>query len=140
MRSRSVRATWEEGLRCTVDAGGFPLTVDEPRSVGGSDQGPQPTDLLLASVSSCFTVALAYCAARQGVELVDLRVTATGVYDGPRFASVRIEVSSGCERAALTQLITAAEKVCYVTNTLRRAPEIEVALAEERNRAEVPDA
>jgi uncharacterized OsmC-like protein len=116
------------------------LTVDEPRSVGGSDQGPQPTDLLLASVSSCFTVALAYCAARQGVALVDLRVTATGVYDGPRFTSVRIEVSSGCERAALKQLITAAEKVCYVTNTLRRAPEIKVALAEERDRADTPGA
>ncbi|MFD0503756.1 OsmC family protein [Streptomyces chiangmaiensis] len=73
-----------------------------------------------------------------GVELVDLRVTATGVYDGPSFASVRIEVSSGCERAALRQLITAAEKVCYVTNTLRRAPDIEIALAEERNRADTP--
>jgi organic hydroperoxide reductase OsmC/OhrA len=36
---------------------------------------------LLASLSSCFALALAWAAGKQGVELPHLEVTATGHYD-----------------------------------------------------------
>lgn len=110
-----------------VDAGGFALTVDEPESVGSTDRGPQPTDLLLASVASCFTLAMAYSAAKRDIALDGLDVHVTGHYDGPRFSRLRIEVRADHpEDAELAGLIDAAERVCYVTNTLRRAPEIEI--------------
>ena len=125
--SLSVQASWQEGLRCVVQAGRFQLTVDEPASVGGTDRGPQPTELLLASVASCFTLAVAYCADRQGVELADLHVEAIGPYDGPRISSIRVAVRAERPDAnGLARLVRAAERVCYVTNTLRRAPEIEI--------------
>lgn len=127
MRERTVTAAWQEGMRCTVDAGGFPLTVDEPTSAGGTDQGPQPTELFLASISSCFTLALAHSAAKRGVDLRGLRVDATGTYDGPRFTALRVTVhAEGPRGEELARLITAAERVCYVTNTLRHLPEIEI--------------
>lgn len=52
-------AIWQGGWLCSVEAGGFRLTVDEPVSAGGTAQGPMPTDLLLASLSSCYALALA---------------------------------------------------------------------------------
>lgn len=124
---RTVTAVREEGLRCRVRAGVFELVVDEPESVGGTDRGPQPTDLFLASVASCFTTALSWSAAKRGLEPSSVQVETTGVYDGPRFSTVRITATIGGLDADVVQdLVAAAERVCYVTNTLRRAPEIEI--------------
>jgi len=127
MTERTVQARWDGGLRAVVQAGGFELLVDEPESAGGTDRGPQPTDLMLASIASCFTLAMAYSAGKRDIELTGLDVDVTGRYDGPRFSHIRIEVRaqqpSGAE---LARLISAAERVCYVTATLRRSPEIEV--------------
>ncbi|MDN5914489.1 MAG: OsmC family protein [Pseudonocardia sp.] len=125
---RTVTAVREEGLRCRVRAGAYSLVVDEPESVGGTDRGPQPTELFLASVASCFTLALAYSAGKRGIEPDAVEVDATGVYDGPRFATVKITARvTGVEDEDLTMIVRAAERVCYVTNTLRRPPEIEIA-------------
>lgn len=127
MTDRTVRSRWDGGLRAVVQAGGFELTADEPEHVGGTDQGPQPTDLLLASVASCFTLAMAYSAAKRDVTLEGLDVDVTGRYDGPRFCRLRIEVRAQQPAGAeLARLVSTAERVCYVTNTLRRPPEIEI--------------
>jgi putative redox protein len=126
MTSRTVDATWEGGLRCTVRAGRFRLTVDEPESAGGTDTGPQPTDMLLASVASCFTLAVAWVARRRGIGLGDLRVSTTGVYDGPPFAGISVRVSCDPEPPGFDHLLAAAERVCYVSNTLRQPPKLDV--------------
>ncbi|WP_214370500.1 OsmC family protein [Pseudonocardia sp. H11422] len=124
---RSVHARWDDKLRAVVDAGGFEVVADEPPSVGGTGTGPQPTELLLASIASCFTLAIAYSAGKRGIELSDLRVDVTGRYDGPRFDAFRIEVHTEAPRGEeLDRLITAAQRVCYVTRTLAQPPEIEI--------------
>ena len=116
---RSVESTWRGGLRCDVAAGNFVVVADEPESVGGSDEGPQPTELLLASVASCFTLAIAYSARKRSIALAELSVKVTGVYDGPRFRAIHIAPQIGCDPALFDSLIRQAERVCYVTNTLR---------------------
>ncbi len=127
MSTRSVEATWDGGLRCRVSAGRFELIVDEPESVGGTDQGPQPTELLLASIAACFTLAMAYSASKRGIELAGLRVRASGDYDGPSFSAIRISVRADApDTDGLRRLVPAAERLCYVTNTLRRTPEVTV--------------
>ncbi|HEY2207579.1 MAG TPA: OsmC family protein [Pseudonocardia sp.] len=124
---RSVRCRWTGGLRAEVDAGGHLVVADEPESVGGTGTGPQPTELLLASIASCFTLALAYSARKRSVELADVEVEVTGYYDGPQFSSFRIAVRAGTPSGAeLDRLVESAERVCYVTRTLRASPEIEV--------------
>lgn len=126
MTSRTVDTTWEGGLRCTVQAGRFRMTVDEPESAGGTDTGPQPTDMLLASVGSCFALAVAWVANKRGIGLGDLRVSTTGVYDGPRFAEISVRVRCDPEPPEFEKLLAAAERVCYVSNTLRQQPRLDV--------------
>jgi len=122
---RTARGDWKGGWLCHVAVGDFTITVDEPESVvGGTNQGPQPTDLLLASVASCFALALAHAARKRSVPLHHLSVDVTGVYDGPRFESIRVDAEVGCEEHELDRLLTMAERVCYVTNTLRGGPEL----------------
>jgi uncharacterized OsmC-like protein len=110
-----------------VSAGRFELIVDEPESVGGTDQGPQPTELLLASIASCFTLAMAYAAGKRGVELAGLQVRATGTYDGPRFSAIQLSIQADApDLDGLRQLVPMAQRLCYVTNTLRRSPTLDI--------------
>jgi putative redox protein len=124
---RSVSARWSGGLRAEVDAGGFTVVADEPESVpGGTGTGPQPTELMLASIASCFTIAMAYTAAKRGIGLEGLAVDVTGTYDGPRFKAFRIDVHTTAPTGdELTKLVEAAKRVCYVTRTLAEPPELE---------------
>jgi uncharacterized OsmC-like protein len=126
MSSRTATASWQPGpLRCDVEIDGFDLPVDEPVADGGTNQAPGPTGMLLTSVASCFTLALAFTAGRQGLEPSGIRVRATGRYDGLRFG--RIDVVSDVDGLAADQvddLVERAQRVCYVTNTLGQPPEI----------------
>lgn len=126
---RTVDARWEGGMRAVVRAGAFEVVADEPRSAGGRDTGPQPTDLFLASIASCFALAVAWAADKRGVDLPRLQVRVTGTYDGPRFSSVDIEVRSSVPSPVLDELLPEAERVCYVTNTLRAPPLLRVSRA-----------
>jgi putative redox protein len=112
-----------------VEAGGFRLTVDEPPSVGGSGQGPMPTDLLLASLASCFALALAWAARKRGLDLPDLAVAATGTYAGPKFRSFALTVQTSAPAELVTPLLEPARRVCYVSNTFAHTPEMTVQLA-----------
>lgn len=128
MDDRFIRTVWTGGMRAVTTASEFQIVVDEPESAGGSSTGPQPTDLLLASVSSCFTLAMAYVARRRGIEVSGLQVSVVGSYDGPRFARIAVTVTADIERSVLERLLPDAERLCYVTNTLRRQPELTIEL------------
>jgi uncharacterized OsmC-like protein len=131
VEDRTVLARWEGGMRAVVEAGEFDIVVDEPESVGGTNTGPQPTDLLLASVASCLTLALAHVARRRGVELTGLRVQAVGTYDGPKFVRISVTITSTTAAEVVEALIPQAERICYVSNTLRHCPELRVSLGQQ---------
>ncbi|MGH9280759.1 MAG: OsmC family protein [Acidimicrobiales bacterium] len=129
-RTRSVDATWEGGYRCRVQAGRFEIRVDEPVSSGGSDTGPQPTEVFLASFASCFALAIAHVARKRDIHLEDLAVKATGTYDGPKFVNIRLDITSSHDRPELEKLVERAKGVCYVSNTLRVLDDTEVVITD----------
>jgi putative redox protein len=87
-----------------------------------------PTDLLLASLASCYAMALAWAARRRGVDFPDLTVEATGTYAGQRFRSLDITVRTSLPADVVTPLMEPARRVCYVSNTFAEAPELVVRL------------
>jgi putative redox protein len=54
------------GFRTEIMSGAHHVTVDEPTSVGGGDEGPTPYDLLLASIGACTAMTLRMYASRKG--------------------------------------------------------------------------
>jgi uncharacterized OsmC-like protein len=130
---RLVTARWLGGYQVDVMAGEFQTRVDEPVRVGGTNTGPQPTDLFLSAVASCFVMSLAHAARKRDLELSSIEVDVTGTYEGTRFSRIQISVRIPVPQDTAATLIASAERVCYVTNTLRASPAISVV-----NRDSVP--
>lgn len=124
MNDRTVRTRWTGGMRAVTNADGFEIVVDEPEAHGGTGSGPQPTDLLLASVASCIALSMAFVARKRGVELLGLDVSVVGTYKGLEFERIAASISSGTPAEVLEELVSEAERVCYVSNTLRHGPEL----------------
>ena len=73
----------------------------EPESIGGTGQGPTPTDYFIASVSFCENVVFVRNASLAGLSLDSLETTVTGSWDrrglfeidniAPYFKSITVE-------------------------------------------------
>ena len=98
-----VRGT-TDGFAQEITAGAHHLRSDEPASVGGTDTGPTPYDLLLAALGSCTSMTLAMYARRKQwpLERVTVRL---------RHSRVHAEDCSACEArdAKLTVIDRAIE-------------------------------
>ncbi len=124
-----INSSWEGGYRCRVRMRDFELVADEPADQGGTDAGPMPTELLLASLASCFSMALAHVARKRGIELPDLEVHATASYARLRLHSIQLEIHSTYPPDEVEALIPAAIRMCYVSNTLNTSPAVEYVVA-----------
>src|SRR3954447_20502882 len=103
----AATAVREDGLRFRVEGPKGAVTTDMAGSVGGGASAPTPAWLMRAALASCDATLIAMEAARDGVELTDLKVTVDsesdfrgvlGVDDsvdaGPRAVRVRVEVAA----------------------------------------------
>ena len=72
-----VVARTGEGLRTDMEAGGYELVADEPKSLGGTEAGPTPYDYLLAALAGCTAMTLRMYADRKGwpLELVTVKLS-----------------------------------------------------------------
>jgi len=109
-----------------VETRGHEIAVDEPVSDGGEDQGMMPTDLLAASIASCFCLALAFCAGKRGRELPGLQVAVRRDRAGRELRYERFEIEARAEvpDEELAALIEPARRVCWVSNTLAHGVEL----------------
>jgi putative redox protein len=125
-----ITTYWEGGYRCRIPVRKFEIIADEPPEDGGTDTGPAPTDLFLAALGSCFTMAVYHAAKKRSVELPDLAVTTTGTYEGLRFAEIKVEVVSSHPREELQRFVDKAITWCYVSNTLNSNVKLDYVISE----------
>lgn len=126
-----TNGVWKEGVKTEISIRHFePFVVDEPKSLGGTDEGPNPVEFVLAGLSSCTSVMIAIIAKElqfsyEAVEFVnegslDLQglMGVEGV--SPHFQSVEFDVTIKTEEteARIQQLKEKVEKRCPVMNLL----------------------
>lgn len=118
-------AAWMGDYESRVQVRGHELAVDEPGPVGG-DSGMMPTELLCASIASCFCLALAHVAGKRERELPGLRVVVRAQRAGRelRYRHFEIEAQADVPERDLAALLEPARRVCWVSNTLAHGVEL----------------
>jgi putative redox protein len=123
-----VTATWDGGYAATVQAREHAIAVDEPEYAGGADGGAMPTEIFIAALASCFCLAIAHCARRDGMdEPADLTVDVRAERAGRelRYGSIVVTARAAVPAEELETLVTRARRVCWVSNTLATPPAVE---------------
>lgn len=122
---------WESGLKTSISVRDFsPLIVDEPKSLGGTDEGPNPVEYVLAGLSSCTSVMIGIISKEksfsyQGVDFVnDGTLDLQGLMGvegiSPHFQNVNFDViiSTNEDLSRIEELKEEVEKRCPVYNLL----------------------
>ncbi len=106
------------------------IRVDRPEARGGTNEGASAREFLLVSLGSCFMRNLQAAVKAREANVSDIHVTVTGHADKTRYASIDLHVSATyTDRAQMEKLLVIAERGCFVSNTLRGAVAINVALS-----------
>jgi len=126
MQQMTVRT--RGGDRYEIDIRGHRIVVDQPLDGGGTDAGPTPTELFVASVASCTAHYAGRFLARHGVAPEGLGVTCSFGFATDRPSRVgaidmTIEVPSGLPDTQLERLRAVVEH-CTVKNSLVQPPEV----------------
>lgn len=70
-----VTATLKDKYRTEIFMDSHQLNADEPVLAGGDDSGPNPYDLLLASLAACTAMTMRWYADRKKLDLTGCQVT-----------------------------------------------------------------
>lgn len=103
-----------------VAMGDHELVVDEPKDLGGQDQGPDPQELLAASIASCTAITVEMYARRKGWEIgpVEVECRYTPAERGQETAfELVLRLPSTCT-AGQVEKLTAIGAKCPVRRTL----------------------
>lgn len=135
------------GLRSEVQIRDFLLTVDEPRTLGGGDAGPNPVELALAALATCQEVVYRLYAEALGVPLKSVAARAVGDVDlrgmtgldpsaRPGFRGIELSVTleSEAPAEALERLTRTVDAHCPVLDIVRNATPVRI-----ETRREAPD-
>jgi putative redox protein len=101
------------------------VTVDEPESVGGTDTGPNPQELLAGSLASCTAITIEMYAERKGWDVGAVEVEVDHSSDAPGHArfDVLIKIPESLSDAQRERLQEIAGK-CPVHRALTGEVEI----------------
>ena len=91
---RSISAL-VEGLQCSTQTRNFSLTLDEQESLGGTDTGPNPVELILTALGACQEITYRLYADLLEIPMDGIVVEVTGDIDLCGFLAVDDEARPG---------------------------------------------
>ncbi|GAB5470829.1 MAG: hypothetical protein Kilf2KO_38590 [Rhodospirillales bacterium] len=126
-----IAATCPTATETRVSARGHDITIDEPPSNGGRDQGALPLEMLFAALAGCSNVIANKIAAEMGIRLEGLEIDVQGDLmlatiaggGGNPFPSIHLRIAGRSDATAeqKTQLAEALARRCPVSVLLRQA-------------------
>lgn len=134
----TANVVWSgESVRSVADINGKKVVIDEPKFLGGTDQGPNPVELVLAALGGCLNVLIVSFAKQHDVEIRGSQVHVEGDLDPngflektpgvrPGYQEIRyhIEIDSPSSSERIQSLIEHVERVCPVKDILRGVPTV----------------
>ena len=130
-----------EGIACRVDTGRALVEAGLHPATGGSGMQACSGDMLLEALVACAGVTLKAVATALGIQLRDATVRAEGDLDfrgtlgvakdapvGFREIRLRFDIDTDAPAEQKKKLVELTERYCVVLQTIRRAPEVSIAI------------
>lgn len=123
-------AVLQEGVKVDVQARNFHITIDEPPSMGGTDAGMNPVEMVLGALGACQAIVARSYSKKFEVELEDFRVELEGDLDTDGFmnksdvrrgySDIRFSyyIKSPSPKEKINELLDFIEKTCPVEDTI----------------------
>ncbi|WP_010500293.1 OsmC family protein [Paenibacillus elgii] len=130
VKTFKATAHLQEGVKVKASSRQFELTIDEPKSLGGTDTGMNPVEALLASLGACQSIVARVYAPKFGVKLDDFQVDVEGDLDldgffnrsevRPGYSEIRytFRVKTDSPKDKVEEFIRFIESKCPVGDTI----------------------
>ena len=92
----------ENPTKINLTAGKFTMIIDEPKSMGGTDEGPSPIQVLLMSLAGCLNVTGHEIARQKGLTLNSMKIKIEGVMNPCTFLGCSFEERAGFQNIIVT--------------------------------------
>jgi putative redox protein len=123
-----ITVTHRHGESFDVRVRGYALISDEPVTLGGDDEGPTPTELMVAGLAACAADEVVRTLAERGEKFEPTEVGADFEWDqgGGRIAGIRLTVTMPTDISAESnEAVLAAVMACPARKMLVEPPTLE---------------
>lgn len=137
----AVAATSESDTKTVVEARNFEFVVDEPATLGGTNDGPNPVEYLIGAWAGCLNVVVHTVSDERGIDLERVDIEIEGELDPRRFLGATddvragyqevratIEVESDADGDALDALAAEVEERCPVGDNIEHQTPTDVTI------------
>ena len=135
-----VDAESKSATKMSLKSGKFEMTIDEPKGLGGTDEGPSPIQVLLMSLAGCLNVTGHEVAKQRGLKLNGMRIKIEGnlnpctfigcsYEDRAGFQKVIVKVNpdfDGATEEEIDSWLKETEERCPVTDNIENATQINI--------------
>ena len=120
----------QRGMVVKAKSRNFEITIDEPKTLGGTDEGMNPVELMLCALGACQSIVARVYARKFGVALEDFWVELEGDLDTDGFmnktdvrrgySDVRynIHIKTDAPREKVEEFVEFIERTCPVGDTI----------------------
>ena len=135
----------KDGFKSNVQLRQHKLVVDEPKAIGGTDEGASPVELILAALATCQEISYKAYAVALGIPLTSVSVKLTGELDlkgflginkdtRPGFQSIygTVELVSDAPQEKLNELKKIVDAHCPVLDILTNKVPVEVTFEQDK--------
>jgi putative redox protein len=119
-----VKVSVKDSVRTAVEIRGHSFVADEPPDKGGSDEGPTPGELFLASLAACTAMTLRmYANVKEWpLEGVDVSIEQERTDDGP-LITMKLGLSGDLDDSQVERMKYIARR-CPVHRTVTEDPKV----------------
>lgn len=127
MKNVNITANSANGFKVEIQSKTHNIIVDQPKQMGGNDEGASPLDFLLAALGSCLITVGLIVAKQERLPLQAIRVSVSGEYDPEVLMGKNNESRSGfhsiqAEVEVDAPDMSAEDKAAFVAKVENRCP------------------
>ncbi len=138
----SITGESQNPTKITLKSGKFSMIIDEPKEMGGTDEGPSPIQVLLMSLAGCLNVTGHEIARQKGLALHGMKIGIEGVMNPCTFLGCSFEERAGFQninvkiepdftdatQQQIDEWLKETEERCPVTDNIKAGTSLSVSV------------